>query len=405
MFFQQFFSNFSLSNSILTALGKRGRAGPVPKDGRREEDESPSPGKKRKCSHDESSASTVTSSIASDELPLLQVKKNSRKVEECLAKCPSLKGVAIVFRCGNPSNEPCSRWERKTFETASKREDLRSELTGDAAKWFFRKTGVSLTDNVCPPELEERLLVRIVEMIKMREERGKTLRRRGEQPFGMPNCCANREMYLVSEASHARIKKQQGAPFNGIGARSRAAWVMEGQKIVPPGTEVGFHSSSQGFASNGTLMPDISNSPNHSQNLDNPDNKPFRDMWKILQNEFAPLLRNKNKNDTDGFGYDDTLQHLMAVQIILAEKGNGAAGGMRSYHQDGWASTGAAFMGVTLLNNRAFTMRHEGTPKVEVTYPLARRSAYICSGAARYGTLWKDLNLKFEHRVEAFDDG
>ena len=299
----------------------------------------------------------------------------------------SLAGIALVFRFGNPSELPTTRHERKTYDKAA-RQDRKKRCYNDEnkTKEFFHKCGVSLVENVCSADLEDRLINRTVDIVIEKRDI-KISRRSGEQPFHFPHCVDNRELYLVSTSSCKRMIRQKGRPFADDDDGARFAWAVDGEDIYKEGTDAKIEKESIAQMAGGTLMPNVKGNTNHSQNLDNPDNQPFLELLEILKCRFARILNKDN-------------HRMMCLQLILAEDGRQM--GERGFHQDMWATTGACIIGATILNDRKLEMCHNGRPRVSVLYHLPRRSAYSLSGAARYGTLWKGLNSEFFHCLHAF---
>lgn len=308
----------------------------------------------------------------------------------------NLVGIALVFRFGNPSQKAWSEHEKKTLEEAQKQEEQKVRFGPNEARGYFQRCGVSVMENVCPPSLEERIVNRVVEIILQKQSRKRALRSSKEQPFYEPPGVGkkNREIYLVTTRSCKRMKEQEGKPFDDSG---KVAWAVEGQDIKERGSESLRPTSSLESASGGICMPDAEDAT-HSQNLDNPANRPFLDMLDILTNRFGPFLSNENEDDAQMFGYDDNEHTMMCLQLILAEKN--AAKGERGSHQDMWATTGAAIIGVSLLNDRAMDLCHGSLSNA--TFSLPRRSAYVLSGAARYGTSWRELRGAFKHELKPF---
>lgn len=175
--------------------------------------------------------------------------------------------------------------------------------------------------------------------------------------------------------------------------------LTHGHDIFVENSNTKISAESLSMQSGGARMPDATNKT-HSQNLNNPANKPFVELLQILTERFHSFLTNDNENDSAMFGYNEDTHMMMCLQLILAEAGEGE--GERGFHQDMWATTGAAIIGVSLLNSRAVTMQHCGSRNTEATFPLPRHSAYVLSGAARYGTLWNGLTKEFKHHVHPF---
>ena len=300
-----------------------------------------------------------------------------------------LLGIALVFRFGNPSHVPWSEHEVKTCQEAETQEQTRARLSSPSeARGYFERCGASVMENVCSANLEQRLVDRTVDLVLEKCSGGRNLRSSKEQPFCVP--AGNRELYLVSTRSCQRMKEQRGNPFSAEDATGRLAWAVEGQPIKNKNKNGCIHESG------GTCMPDVGTGGNHSQNLDNPANQPFADLLDILIDRFGDYLSYKNDDDAQMFGYDDDKHMMMCLQLILAEKDRKK--GERGSHQDKWSTTGAAIIGVTLLNDRAMTLSH---CKTETIFPLPRCSAYVLSGAARYGTLWGGLSA-FNHHIHPF---
>ena len=299
----------------------------------------------------------------------------------------SLAGIALVFRFGNPSELPTTRHERKTYDKAAKQDRKKISYSDEnKAKEFFQKCGVSVVENVCSADLEERLINRTVDIVIEKRD-NKISRRSGEQPFHFPHCVDNRELYLVSTSSCKRMIRQRGRPFADDDDGARFAWAVDGEDIYKEGTDAKIERESLAQMAGGTLMPNVKGNTKHSQNLDNPDNQPFLELLEILKHRFARILNKDN-------------HRMMCLQLILAEDGRQM--GERGFHQDMWATTGACIIGATILNDRKLEMCHNGRPRVSALYHLPRRSAYSLSGAARYGTLWKGLNSEFFHCLHAF---
>jgi len=307
----------------------------------------------------------------------------------------SLMGIVLVYRFGNPSHEPWSEHEKKTWNEAHMQECQRVRFNPSEAKSFFERCGVSVAENVCPASLEERLVNRTIDII-LEKRRERILRSSKEQLFCEPRNVDNRELYMVSTRSCSRMKEQGGKPFANEREGTRVAWAVDGHDIKKRGSNSTIDRSSLTLTSGGACMPNATDK-NHSQNLDNPANQPFMEMLQVLLDHFGHFLANENEDDTQMFGYHDEKHEMMCLQLILAEAGKGE--GQRGFHQDMWATTGAAIIGTTLLNSRAMTMHHMNT---RATFSLPRRSAYVLSGAARYGTLWSGLKGEFRHCLHPF---
>lgn len=307
----------------------------------------------------------------------------------------SLLGIALVYRFGNPSNKPWSEHERNTCTVAKKQEEEKIRFHhASEARDFFERCGVSVKNDVCPSKLEERLIERTIDIILEKQKR--ILRGSKEQLFFHPGGVNNKEIYLVSTQSCKRMIQQAGKPFAEESGGTRVAWAVDGKDIFKKGTSVKIDQSSLAHTSGGSCMPDAMDI-GHSQNIDNPANAPFMELLHLLEDRFRPFLVNNNADDSKMFHYNDESHIMMCLQLILGEAGKGK--GERGYHQDMWATTGAAIIGVSLINGRAMTMKHCG---VTSTFSLPRRSAYIMSGAARYGSLWRELDGEFHHRLHPF---
>lgn len=311
-----------------------------------------------------------------------------------------LAGIALVYRFGNPSHQPWSEHEKRTLAKAQEMEapGVSFNLPGKA-ELFFKKCGLSVKENVCPEDIEKRIFERVVELLAERSQK-RLLRSSGEQQFFKPRGVENRELYLVSTASCHRMKNQRGEPFADETGGTKIAWAVEGNIIRERVSNTPISSSLLAHASGGICMPDVTGNRLHSQNLDNPANQPFLDLLEHVLLHFSDYLSHDNDDDRRMFGYEDQKYMLMCLQIVVAE--NGAGMGRRGPHQDQWATTGAAIVGVSLLNRRAITMSHCTQARTKATFPLPRRSAYVLSGAVRYGSLWTDLMCEFRHGLESF---
>jgi hypothetical protein len=332
-------------------------------------------------------------------------KKNGLKNNVADARRQHLKeniaGVPLVYRLGNPSLRPWSQHEKSTLDEAIKFQGSKSQKSSfakDEPKAFFDSCGFRIKCSIFPPSLEEQVIDRTVDLIIETEERGST-RSSNVQQFCEPCGVGNRELYLVSSASCEQIKMQNGSPFMDGKGGSKVAWALKGQRIQKFGTDELISPSSLAITTGSALLPDVKEDTSHPQNLDNPKSKPFLDVFNILKEEFSAFLSNENEDDV--YGRHDKKFPLMCLQLIIGEAGRGREGGRRGPHEDKWATTGAAVIGASVCNPRQIKMKHGF---INATYDLPRGSAYILSGAARYGTIW-GLTTPLEHALEAFTPG
>ena len=307
----------------------------------------------------------------------------------------SIIGVPLVYRLGNPSLKPWSDHEKATLDVAMELQESRPQTSfnTDESMTFFDDCGFRMKRGIIPPFLEEQVFERTIDLILETEVRGST-RSSNVQQFCEPCGVDNRELYLVTTSSCRQIKMQNGSPFMDGDGGSKVAWAVKGQRIKKLGTEDLISPSSLAMTTGSALLPDVNDDLSHPQNLDNPANKPFLDVFDILREHFSGCLSNENEDDV--YGYHDGEFPLMCIQLIIGERGKG--GGERGPHEDKWATTGAAVIGASVRNPRQIKMKHGS---ISATYDLPRGSAYILSGVVRYGTIW-GLTTPLEHALEPF---
>ena len=366
----------------------------------------------------------------------------------------SLAGAALVFRFGKPSTKPVSLYEKETLVAALQNEDDNDNNTihnddqddeeeGDNnattlnnSKSYFESIGVHLKEEIIDEKLEEEVIERIIDIL-LEQRNSRSVRNRGRlsltsstasssaatavstailqsQPFTCPDAVANRELYFVTTKSCKRMKQAMGRPFEPLN-KSHFAFYVQNMDIAREGVGVDGDTSANALLTRSSaicrsgngILPDVEGSvdddgiPNHTQNLNNPRNHAFMEVLRSVQETFGKKILWTGNENKDGKKEN---HRFKCLQLILAERDRHRhyAVGERGLHQDKWSTAGAAIIGVTIgPGKRQLTMQHRS---LQATYDLKCRSAYIISGAARYGTLWKKRGLKspIKHGLSRF---
>lgn len=308
-----------------------------------------------------------------------------------------LVGVVLVYRFGNPSVKPGTSWEKLTYNTVQNMEPD----DDDTIEYFWKHCGAAVISNICPIELEKRIIQRIIDIRVEDFYQKRRTRNDGIQSFNTTCGIMNKELYFMSLEACERIQKQRGYPKkNNNNHTTSIAWGIDGYTRIPGISDI----TSMELRSGGSLLPDVTKCHRHKQCLNIMENEPLVALQKIIQDKFAFYLRcNPAISDNIPYPYkcdddDDTKHFPMCVQVILGEKSTKQYG-YRGFHQDMWSTTGSVIVGVTLRNPRSMTLKYHS--KFLRSYELPARSAYVLSGASRFGSIWYPLK-EFKHEMHPF---
>jgi hypothetical protein len=334
-----------------------------------------------------------------------------------------------------------SRYEQETLKCALQNEDDDDDDDADVDNGkrncessvqldphsYFQSVGVHLKDEIIDSSLEQQVIERIIDILvdeyNSRSSRDKRISTTStpiatststmstssgakptvgqSQPFTCPDAVANRELYFVTTRSCQQMKDAMGRPFQPS-CRSHFAWYVQNMDVGDSSSpiKVSLTRNSAIVRSGSAILPDVVDKPDHTQNLDNPCNKPFLDVLRIVEKNFGDeVLFTGCVNDAG----KKERHRFKCLQLILAEQCEQKyAVGRRGLHQDKWSTAGGVIIGVTIgPGRRQMTMQHRS---IQALYDLNPRSGYSLSGAARYGTLWSKRGLRspIKHGLSAF---